>query len=50
MISRASPVVEVICCSDYGARDSVSINTDPNAPINTIADYVITGEMEESKQ
>ncbi len=25
----------------------ISINNDPNAPINTIADYVITGEMEE---
>ena len=33
-----------------GMQDSsiiISINTDPNAPINTIADYVITGEMEE---
>jgi electron transfer flavoprotein alpha subunit len=25
----------------------VSINTDPNAPINAIADYVIIGRMEE---
>ena len=25
----------------------ISINNDPNAPINTIADYVITGDMEE---
>lgn len=25
----------------------ISINNDPNAPINTIADYVITGNMEE---
>lgn len=25
----------------------ISINSDPNAPINSIADYVITGEMEE---
>ena len=25
----------------------ISINSDPNAPINTIADYVITGDMEE---
>ena len=33
-----------------GMQDSsiiISINPDPNAPINTIADYVITGEMEE---
>ncbi len=25
----------------------ISINNDPNAPINAIADYVITGDMEE---
>ncbi|MDR3194386.1 MAG: FAD-binding protein, partial [Tannerella sp.] len=25
----------------------ISINSDPNAPINTIADYVITGTVEE---
>ena len=25
----------------------VSINTDPNAPINDIADYVITGDVNE---
>jgi len=25
----------------------ISINNDPNAPINTIADYVITGNIEE---
>lgn len=25
----------------------ISINSDPNAPINTIADYVITGDMED---
>ena len=25
----------------------ISINSDPNAPINTIADYVITGNMED---
>ena len=25
----------------------ISINTDPNAPINTIADYVITGNVED---
>ena len=25
----------------------ISINNDPNAPINTIADYVITGNLEE---
>lgn len=25
----------------------ISINNDPNAPINTIADYVITGDMED---
>ena len=25
----------------------ISINNDPNAPINTIADYVITGKMED---
>lgn len=25
----------------------ISINNDPNAPINTIADYVITGDLEE---
>ena len=25
----------------------VSINTDPDAPINAIADYVITGRVEE---
>ena len=25
----------------------ISINTDPNAPINDIADYVITGSVEE---
>ncbi len=25
----------------------ISINNDPNAPINTIADYIITGDMEE---
>ena len=25
----------------------ISINTDPDAPINTIADYVITGRIEE---
>lgn len=33
-----------------GMQDSsiiISINPDPNAPINTIADYVITGNMEE---
>lgn len=33
-----------------GMQDSsiiISINSDPNAPINTIADYVITGKMEE---
>jgi electron transfer flavoprotein alpha subunit len=25
----------------------ISINTDPDAPINSIADYVITGSVEE---
>ena len=25
----------------------ISINSDPDAPINTIADYVITGNMED---
>ncbi len=33
-----------------GMQDSsiiISINNDPNAPINTIADYVITGDMED---
>ena len=25
----------------------ISINNDPNAPINTIADYVITGYLED---
>ena len=25
----------------------ISINTDPNAPINALADYVITGSVEE---
>ncbi len=33
-----------------GMQDSsiiISVNNDPNAPINTIADYVITGDMEE---
>lgn len=33
-----------------GMQDSsiiISINSDPDAPINAIADYVITGEMEE---
>lgn len=33
-----------------GMQDSsiiISINPDPNAPINTIADYVITGNMED---
>ena len=25
----------------------ISINNDPNAPINTIADYVITGNVED---
>lgn len=33
-----------------GMQDSsiiISINNDPNAPINTIADYVITGKMED---
>ena len=25
----------------------ISINTDPNAPINTIADYIITGRVED---
>lgn len=33
-----------------GMQDSsiiISINNDPQAPINTIADYVITGDMEE---
>jgi len=33
-----------------GMQDSsiiISINPDPNAPINAIADYVITGNMEE---
>ncbi|MDR0506523.1 MAG: electron transfer flavoprotein subunit alpha/FixB family protein [Dysgonamonadaceae bacterium] len=32
-----------------GMQDSsiiIAINSDPNAPINTIADYVITGELE----
>jgi electron transfer flavoprotein alpha subunit len=32
-----------------GMQDSsiiISINNDPNAPINTIADYVITGDVE----
>jgi Electron transfer flavoprotein, alpha subunit len=34
-----------------GMQDSsiiISINNDPNAPINTIADYVITGSIEEA--
>jgi len=33
-----------------GMQDSsiiISVNTDPNAPINTIADYVITGKVED---
>ena len=33
-----------------GMQDSsiiISVNSDPNAPINTIADYVITGTVEE---
>ena len=33
-----------------GMQDSsiiISINPDPNAPINAIADYVITGNMED---
>ena len=33
-----------------GMQDSsiiISINTDPNAPINSIADYVITGKVED---
>lgn len=33
-----------------GMQDSsiiISINNDPNAPINAVADYVITGDMEE---
>ncbi|MDE7155617.1 MAG: electron transfer flavoprotein subunit alpha/FixB family protein, partial [Muribaculaceae bacterium] len=33
-----------------GMQDSsiiISINNDPNAPINTIADYVITGNVED---
>lgn len=33
-----------------GMQDSsiiISINNDPNAPINAIADYVITGEIEQ---
>ena len=33
-----------------GMQDSsiiISINSDPEAPINTIADYVITGKMED---
>lgn len=33
-----------------GMQDSsiiISINNDPNAPINTIADYVITGNFED---
>ena len=33
-----------------GMQDSsiiISINTDPNAPINAIADYVITGKVED---
>lgn len=33
-----------------GMQDSaiiISINNDPNAPINTIADYIITGDIEE---
>lgn len=33
-----------------GMQDSsiiISINTDPNAPINSIADYVITGKLED---
>ena len=33
-----------------GMKDSsiiISINNDHNAPINTIADYVITGNLEE---
>ena len=25
----------------------ISVNSDPNAPINTIADYVITGNVED---
>ena len=25
----------------------ISVNNDPDAPINTIADYVITGDIEE---
>ena len=25
----------------------ISVNSDPNAPINTIADYVINGTVEE---
>ncbi|MDR3260741.1 MAG: electron transfer flavoprotein subunit alpha/FixB family protein [Tannerella sp.] len=34
-----------------GMQDSsiiISVNSDPNAPINTIADYVITGTVEEA--
>ncbi|MEE1148011.1 MAG: FAD-binding protein, partial [Alistipes sp.] len=30
-----------------GSAMIVSINTDPNAPINKIADYAITGSVEE---
>lgn len=33
-----------------GMQDSsiiISVNSDPNAPINTIADYVITGKIED---
>ena len=47
----------IICCGVSGAiqhiagmQDSgiiISINNDPNAPINTIADYVINGTVEE---
>ena len=50
------PKLYIACCIPgqiqhiAGMQDSsiiISINSDPNAPINTIADYVITGTVEE---
>ena len=39
--------VNRMIAANIGGVEFVSINTDPNAPINAIADYVIIGRMEE---
>ena len=49
MMAGGTTVLFVSHSTDQVRKISIiiSINNDPNAPINTIADYVITGDMEE---